>query len=61
MQVTAKDLDSGLNGQIKYALVNELNGFRIDQQTGVITANRAKFDQKILQKVSFENSFYSIM
>lgn len=52
MQVVAKDLDSGLNGQIKYALVNDLNGFRIDQQTGVITANQLKFDQKLLQKVN---------
>lgn len=57
MQVIAKDLDSGPNGQIKYALANDLNGFRIDQQTGVITANRLKFDQHLLQKVSehFEN------
>lgn len=54
MQVLAKDLDSGLNGQIKYGLVNDLNGFRIDQQTGVITANRLKFDQKFLQKVMIE-------
>lgn len=53
MQVVANDLDSGLNGQIKYNLVNELNGFRIDQKTGVITANRLKFDQKLLQKVNF--------
>jgi len=52
MQVNAKDLDSGLNGQIKYALVNDINGFRIDQQTGVITANRLNFDQKLLQKVN---------
>lgn len=51
MKVLAKDLDSGLNGQIKYGLVNDLSGFRIDQQTGVITANRLKFDQKLLQKV----------
>lgn len=51
MQVVAKDLDSGLNGQIKYGLVNELNGFRIDQQTGFITANRLKFDQKLMEKV----------
>ncbi|KAF0763784.1 protein dachsous [Aphis craccivora] len=50
MKVLAKDLDSGLNGQIKYGLVNDLSGFRIDQQTGVITANRLKFDQKLLQK-----------
>lgn len=52
MQVNAKDLDTGLNGQIKYALVNDINGFRIDQQTGVITANRLNFDQKLLQKVN---------
>lgn len=51
MQVIAKDLDSGPNGQIKYTLANDLNGFRIDQQTGVITANRLKFDQKLIQKV----------
>lgn len=51
MQVIAKDLDSGLNGQIKYALVNDVNGFRIDQQTGVITANQLKFDPKLLQRV----------
>lgn len=51
MQVIAKDADSGPNGQIKYTLVNDLSGFRIDQQTGVITANRLKFDQKLLQKV----------
>jgi len=51
MKVLAKDLDSGLNGQIKYGLVNDLSGFRIDQQTGVIIANRLKFDQKLLQKV----------
>jgi hypothetical protein len=53
MQVVAKDLDSGLNGKIKYALSNDLSGFRIDQQTGVITANRLKFDQKLIQKVRF--------
>lgn len=52
MQVVANDVDSGPNGQIKYALVNDLNGFRIDQQTGVITANRLKFDQKLLQNVT---------
>lgn len=57
MQVIAKDLDSGLNGQIKYSLVNDLNGFRIDQQTGVITANRLKFDQKLLQKVNLNLLF----
>lgn len=51
MQVLAKDLDSGLNGEIKYGLVNEMNGFRIDQKTGVITVNRLKFDQRLLQKV----------
>lgn len=55
MQVMASDLDSGLNGQIKYALVNDLSGFRIDQQTGVITANRLKFDQKLQQMVMFKN------
>lgn len=54
MKVLAKDLDSGLNGQIKYGLVNDLSGFRIDQQTGVITANRLKFDQKLLQKVTIK-------
>jgi len=54
MQVLAKDLDSGLNGQIKYGLVNDLNGFRIDQQTGIITVNRLKFDQRLLQKVMIE-------
>lgn len=52
IQVVAKDLDSGSNGQIKYTLVNDFSGFRIDQQTGVITANRLKFDQKSLQKVN---------
>lgn len=52
MQVIATDLDSGLNGQIKYGIVDDVSGFRIDQQTGVITANRLKFDQKLLQKVS---------
>lgn len=52
MQVMASDLDSGSNGQIKYSLVNDLSGFRIDQQTGVITANRLKFDQKLQQTVS---------
>lgn len=51
MQVVAKDSDSGVNGQVKYALVNDVTGFRIDQQTGVITANRLKFDQKSVQKV----------
>jgi len=55
--VIAKDLDSGLNGQIKYGLVNDLNGVRIDQQTGVITANRLKFDQKLLQKVMIEKKY----
>jgi len=49
--VAAEDLDSGPNGQIKYALVNGPNGFRIDQHTGVVTANRSKFDQKLLQNV----------
>lgn len=52
MQVVARDADSGPNGQIKYTLANDLSGFRIDQQTGVITANRLKFDQKLLQKVN---------
>lgn len=52
MQVMATDLDSGLNGQIKYAIVNDVSGFRIDQKTGIITANRLKFDQKLLQKVN---------
>jgi len=51
VQVAATDADSGPNGQIRYALVDDVNGFRIDQQTGVITADRMKFDQKLLQKV----------
>jgi len=52
MQVVAKDVDSGPNGLIRYTLVNDINGFRIDQHSGVITANRLKFDQQLLQKVN---------
>ncbi|XP_050541407.1 protein dachsous [Daktulosphaira vitifoliae] len=54
MQVHATDLDSGLNSQVRYAFVNDLNGFRIDQETGIITSDRLMFDQS-LTKMGYTN------
>ncbi|KAG2469661.1 CADN protein, partial [Polypterus senegalus] len=50
LQVSANDLDLGLNGKISYSLLNDRSGdyqfFRIDSQTGVIYTE-AVFDREL--------------
>lgn len=51
-KITAKDADSGENGQVTYYLVNDFDDkFVLDENTGVISTN-AKLDREEVKQSS---------
>ena len=41
--LTATDLDSGTNGQLRYSLVGDTRTFQINSSTGIVTVRRSEF------------------
>ena len=54
LQVSARDKDEGLNGEITYELeVNARNAFKIDPYKGVLRTNM-NFDRELIQDLEFQ-------
>ena len=55
VQITARDLDIGINGQLSYIIKegNEFSAFRLDEHTGVLYVNGSlhRFDAHIFQLI----------
>ncbi|KAL1139417.1 hypothetical protein AAG570_006401 [Ranatra chinensis] len=47
LPVSATDADSGQNAELRYSFVNPVTGFTIDENTGVITANRTAISMPV--------------